>query len=77
MWTPAHVRAITDMSAFYEKTPAEMSRYELQELEKIMRMTEEESEAIEQAELEALEGMVDEMGNPLSKIDAFKSSEEF
>ena len=32
MYTPAHVKATTDLSAFYEKPPQEMSRYELQEL---------------------------------------------
>lgn len=29
MYTPAHLKATTDMSEFYEKPPHEMSRYEL------------------------------------------------
>ena len=37
VYTPAHIRQTTDMSLFYEKPPAEMSRYELQELEQFMR----------------------------------------
>ena len=40
-------------------------------------MTEEEQEALEQAELEAIEDMVDELGNPLSKTEAYKRTEEF
>lgn len=40
MYIPAHVKATTDLSEFYEKAPHEMSRYELQELEKIMMLRE-------------------------------------
>jgi hypothetical protein len=29
MYTPAHIRASSDMTEFYEKAPHEMSRYEL------------------------------------------------
>lgn len=41
MYTPAHVRATTDMSLMYEKPPSEMSRYELQDLEKMMKYEDE------------------------------------
>lgn len=34
---PAHLRATTDMTEFYEKPPQEMSRYELADLEKFLR----------------------------------------
>jgi len=44
IWAPAHIRATNDLSEFYEKPPHEMSRYELEELEKIMRETEDGSE---------------------------------
>lgn len=42
MYVPAHVRATTDLSEFYIKSPHEMSRYELKELERVLAMTEEE-----------------------------------
>jgi len=42
MYCPAHLKATTDFSEFYEKAPAEMSRYELQELGEILRLEEEE-----------------------------------
>lgn len=41
MYTPAHIRQKVDLSEFYEKIPAEMSRYELQELETAIRLMEE------------------------------------
>jgi hypothetical protein len=74
MYTPAHIRATTDMSAFYEKTPAEMSRYELQELEKVLRINEtEESQTAQQAD----EVVLDSNGVALSKEDIYKKSEEY
>ena len=42
IYVPAHIRATTDLSEFYEKAPQEMSRYELKELERILMMTEED-----------------------------------
>lgn len=42
VYVPAHIRANTDLSRFYEKAPQEMSRYELKELERVLLMTEEE-----------------------------------
>lgn len=42
IFTPAHVRATTDLSEFYEKPPQEMSRYELNHLEHVLNMTEED-----------------------------------
>ena len=38
MYTPAHVKATVDQSQFYIKAPSDMSRYELQELEKFMKI---------------------------------------
>ena len=43
VYVPAHIRATTDLSEFYEKAPQEMSRYELKELERVLMMTEEEA----------------------------------
>ena len=48
MYMPAHLRASTDMTLFYEKAPQEMSRYELGELEKVLR----DKEVEEQLRLE-------------------------
>jgi len=61
VWTPAHVRATTDLSEFYEKSPAEMSRYELQELERILKM-----EELGEEEEETGLTNVDEDGNIIS-----------
>ena len=61
VWTPAHVRATTDLSEFYEKSPAEMSRYELQELERILKM-----EELGEEEEETGPTNVDEDGNIIS-----------
>ena len=36
MYIPTHVKANVDMSEFYLKSPNQMSRYELQELEKMV-----------------------------------------
>tara|TARA_B110000285_G_scaffold142911_1_gene159705 strand:+ start:663 stop:809 length:147 start_codon:yes stop_codon:yes gene_type:complete len=41
MYVPSHVKATVDQSLFYEKAPSDMSRYELQELEKFMKQAEE------------------------------------
>lgn len=73
MYTPANVRATTDMSQMYIKPPSEMSRYELQELEKIMRM--EEEGILEECDWDKT--IIGEDGEPLSKLDVFKLSEEF
>ena len=62
VWAPAHVRATTDLSEFYEKSPAEMSRYELQELERILKMEELGEEEDEFDHVPA----VDEDGNVMS-----------
>lgn len=48
MYMPAHLRVTTDLTQFYEKPPQEMSRYELGELEKLLR----EKEIEEQLRLE-------------------------
>jgi succinate dehydrogenase flavin-adding protein (antitoxin of CptAB toxin-antitoxin module) len=47
VYIPAHTRATRDLTEFYEKSPEEMSRYELAELEKLLKMTDEEREAWE------------------------------
>ena len=62
VWVPAQIKATRDLSEFYEKPPQEMSRYELEELERLLMMTEEEREAdlIAQSKLEP---MFDEEGN--------------
>jgi len=66
------------MSLFYEKTPAEMSRYELQELEKLLRRTEEEQElADEEAAMHLIEGKVDEYGEPIPRVEIYKTTEEY
>lgn len=44
MYMPAHLRATTDMTEFYEKPPQDMSRYELQELEHMLRLAENNEE---------------------------------
>ena len=72
MYTPAAVRAVTDFSEFYEKAPHEMSRYELNELERIIRI----EDGLENEEEEILEEF-DENGEPISKIDIFKKSDEY
>jgi len=41
MYIPAHVKATTDMTLMYEKSPGEMSRYELLELERAIKKLEE------------------------------------
>lgn len=61
MYTPASIRAKTDFSEFYEKTPQEMSRYELEDLERIVREKEEGLDEIVDHEL--LEDEYDEDGN--------------
>jgi len=77
MYTPAHIRATTDFSAFYEKTPAEMSRYELTELERIMRMTEEEIELAAVEEIAKLDNVIDKNGKLLTRLEAYRISDEF
>jgi len=62
MYVPSHVKATVDQSLFYEKAPSDMSRYELQELEKFMKQAEESIGMDEKQEI-----MLNEDGNPLSK----------
>lgn len=64
MYVPAHVKQTVDLSLFYEKAPQDMSRYELQELERYMKESEENIE-------------IDEGGNRLSKEDSLQESPEF
>ena len=74
MYTPAHIRATSDLSEFYEKAPHEMSRYELQELEKIMMLKENEELVDEKAEVKEV---LDENGEPLSKLDILRGTKVF
>jgi hypothetical protein len=67
MYTPANLRAVTDFSEFYEKPPHEMSRYELQELEKILRI----EDGLEEAE------QVEEEGDINEKMEKFKKSDYY
>ena len=60
---PAHLRTTTDLTAFYEKAPQDMSRYELGELEKVLR----EKEIEEQMRLER--------GSDAESDDDFSDSE--
>lgn len=73
MYTPAHVRATTDMSLMYEKPPSEMSRYELQELEQMMK---EQEEGVLNDDM-FNEVILGDDGKPLSKLEVFKLSDEF
>jgi len=75
MYMPAHLRATTDLTEFYEKPPQDMSRYELQELEHMMRLAENNEEEAEDETL-AVE-QLDEDGNPISKLDLFRATDEF
>lgn len=72
MYTPANLRAVTDFSEFYEKPPHEMSRYELNELEKIIRI----EDGLDQEE-EDLAPSIDEEGNIIDKLEEFKKSEYY
>lgn len=72
MYTPANLRAVTDFSEFYEKPPHEMSRYELNELEKIIRI----EDGIDQEE-EDLTPNIDEEGNIIDKLEEFKKSDYY
>lgn len=74
MYVPAHVRATTDLSEFYEKAPQEMSRYELKELERVLTMTEEE--AARESELLS-QKVYDEHGYDLSPEEAYKLTDEY
>lgn len=76
MYIPAHVKATTDLSEFYEKSPHEMSRYELQELEKIMMLRENDQEP-EGRESETNIEMFDENGEPLTKLEILKKGKTF
>jgi len=69
VYVPAHVRATRDLSEFYEKAPLEMSRYELQQLEQVLRGGNEEKEA-EEAQLDA-------NGNVIDPEVAYKQGDEF
>lgn len=76
VWVPAHIKATRDLSEFYEKPPAEMSRYELQELERLLLQTDEEREA-EQLDAAKTEAVYDEHGNQLSNEEIFKMTDEY
>lgn len=73
VFTPAHIKATRDLSQFYEKPPSEMSRYELQELEKMLVMTEEEKEF----DASKIEPEYDEFGNQIDPLLLFKETEEY
>ena len=74
MYTPAHLRSTTDLTEFYEKPPQEMSGYELQELEHMMRLAENnEDDEDDEEPQEAF----DEDGNAISKLELFRATEEF
>lgn len=79
VFIPAHVRATRDLTEFYEKSPEEMSRYELAELEKLLKMTDEEREAWEQLEFEQRmqANQFDDDGNQLSVVDQYKHTEDY
>lgn len=79
IYIPAHIKATRDLSEFYEKSPEEMSRYELEELEKILKMTEEEREAYESLELNQQMAAVqfDEDGNQLTVVEQFKLTDQY
>lgn len=70
MYVPAHVRATVDMTEFYIKPPQDMSRYELQELEKYLDYEEKGlvEEYFEQKPREEVK-MVDDDGKPLTALD--------
>ena len=73
MWVPAKARAVADSTEFYLKPPHEMSRYELEELERALAMTEEER-------LDAYHDdapKFDAEGNQLPPAEAFKLTEEY
>ena len=72
MYTPANLRAVTYFSEFYEKPPHEMSRYELNELEKIIRI----EDGIDQEE-EELTPSVDAEGNVVDKLEEFKKTDYY
>lgn len=75
MYMPAHLRATTDLTEFYEKPPQEMSRYELQELEHMMRLAENNEDEVDDDTL--VGEQLDENGNPISKLDLFRATDEF
>ena len=54
IYMPAHIKANEDMSKYYIKTPDQMSRYELAELEKELRELEDPTNT--QAQFELAEG---------------------
>lgn len=67
IYMPANSRAVVDQSEFYIKTPQEMSRYEIAELERELRMLDEPDEP-------------DEAGaddGPVNPEQLAKQSEEF
>ena len=76
MYTPAHLRATTDMSEFYERAPHEMSRYELQELENIIRLAETD-EMGDDSDDESFADSIDENGNLVTKLDKFRATDGF
>lgn len=71
MYMPAHLRATTDMTLFYEKPPAEMSRYELQQLEEVLI----ESELQDQDEI-AYDGNTDDEEDSVKPVDPYEGMSE-
>lgn len=69
------MRATTDLSLFYEKPPSEMSRYELQELERLIRL--EDEGLVEEESLPEGIPEFDENGEPVSKEFIAKQTDEF
>jgi len=70
VYMPANVRAVTDSTQFYAKTPQQMSRYEIADLEKELRaITSPEQFAADQekdAERLKLESENDDLLDPLA-----------
>lgn len=73
MFTPAHVRQTMDMSEFYIKPPHEMSRYEIQEVERLLKLEQEEDQKADAAP----EDDYDEEGNLIDKLAIYKQTEEY
>lgn len=74
MYTPAHVRATSDMTLMYEKPPNMMSRYELLDLEKMMKL---EEEGFLDEEEQYSDIIIGDDGEPLTKLEVFKLSDEY
>ena len=51
MYMPAHIKATEDQSKYYMKTPQEMSRYEIAELEREFKELDEPEEFVDEQEM--------------------------